>query len=378
MDSLTHIVVGAAIGTSVLGRKSPARAAMWGAIFATLPDLDVLVSHGDPVRDFTFHRAETHSLFWLTIAAPFLAAFPALLHRSLAVKFGEWWLLAWLAIVAHPLLDAFTVYGTQLLLPFSDYPVGIGSIFIIDPLYTLPLIVGVFMALRLAARNPGRALRWNAAGLVLSTIYLGWSVAAQSQVEGYVHRVLAAGALADARVLVTPTPFNTLLWRIVVMDSDGYHEGFRSLLDGNANPRLERHASANALLEPLRDDWTVRRLAWFSKGFYGVRTAPEARIAAGSASTLGQLLGLVETAAATDILVEPGGTPIVMTDLRMGQTPWFVFSFVVAEDDEDGVIAVTPRQVPTERPPSSALRRLWRRILDPSTRLQLEGGSTGP
>ena len=54
--------------------------------------------------------------------------------------------MVWLCLVTHPLLDAFTVYGTQILLPFSDYPVGWSTLFIIDPLYTLPLVVGVVAA----------------------------------------------------------------------------------------------------------------------------------------------------------------------------------------------------------------------------------------
>ena len=108
------------------------------------------------------------------------------------------------------LLDAFTVYGTQLLLPFSDYPVGVGSVFIIDPLYTLPLLVGVIGALLLRARAPDRAARWNAAGLALGTLYLGWSVAAQSHVEGVVHRTIAATPLVsttacEAPLAATPT-----------------------------------------------------------------------------------------------------------------------------------------------------------------------------
>ena len=66
MDSLTHIVLGAAVGTAVLGRKVGPEAALWGAVCGTLPDLDVLLPYGDPVRDFTFHRARQPSLFWLT------------------------------------------------------------------------------------------------------------------------------------------------------------------------------------------------------------------------------------------------------------------------------------------------------------------------
>jgi inner membrane protein len=365
MDSLTHIVLGAAVGTAVLGRKVGPKAALWGAACGTLPDLDVLVPYGDPVRDFTFHRSASHSLFWLTVASPFLAWVIARLLRKAGASFREWWRLTWLALVAHPLLDAFTIYGTQLLLPFSDYPVGLGSVFIIDPLYTLPLVVGVFAALRLRSHDPDRAIRWNGAGLALSALYLGWSVAAQSHVEGVVHRTLAATPLADARALVTPAPFNSLLWRVVVMDDDGYHEGLYSLLDDNPRVRLEHHASEAHLLEPLRDDWAVRRLAWFSKGFYGVSEAPaDARVATGSASTVGQLLGLVETASATQSLPDAGGVPVVMTDLRMGQTPWFVFSFVVAERKGGGVSAVPARQVPGQRPPASVLPRLWQRIWD--------------
>jgi inner membrane protein len=365
MDSLTQIALGAAVGTAVLGRKVGARAAFWGAVCGTLPDLDVLVPYGDPVRDFTFHRAESHALFWLTVASPFIAWIIARLNRNAGGSFREWWLLAWLALVTHPLLDAFTIYGTQLLLPFSDYPVGVGSVFIIDPLYTVPLIVGVIAALWLRGRDPARAVRWNAAGLALSTLYLGWGVAAQSHVEGVVHRTIAATSLADARALVTPTPFNTLLWRVVVMDDGGYHEGYYSILDESPQVRLTRHASDTRLLEPLRDDWSVQRLAWFSKGFYGVSEAPpDARIADGSASTLGQLLGLVETASASAAVPDANGVPVVMTDLRMGQTPWFVFSFVIGERDRDGVSAVPSRQVPSQRPPATVLPWLWARIWD--------------
>jgi inner membrane protein len=363
MDSLTQIALGAAVGTAVLGRKVGARAALWGAICGTLPDLDVLVPYGDPVRDFTFHRAESHSLFWLSVVSPFLAWIIARLQRSAGASFREWWLLAWLALVTHPLLDAFTVYGTQLLLPFSDYPVGTGSVFIIDPLYTVPLIVGVVAALRLRTVSPDRAMRWNAVGLALSTLYLGWGLAAQAHVEGVVHRTLATTPLAHSRALVTPAPFTTLLWRVVVMDEGGYREGYYSLLDDRPYVQLERHASDPSLLEPLRDDWTVQRLAWFTKGFYAAtEAAPGTRIATGSASSTSQLLGFVETADAAESLPAPSGVPVLMTDLRMGQTPWFVFSFVVGERAGHEIVAVAAQQVPSQRPPATVLPQLWRRI----------------
>jgi inner membrane protein len=370
MDSLTHIVLGAAVGTAVLGRKAGPRAAVWGAACATLPDLDVLIAHGDPVRDFTFHRAETHSLFWLTLVAPVIALAIARLSRVTGATFRQWSLLVWLALVTHPLLDAFTVYGTQLLLPFTDYPVGLGSIFIIDPLYTAPLLVGVSVALWNHHRHRPPA-HWNAAGLVLSSLYLAWTVAAQSHVATVVQRSVAGTPLAAGRLLVTPTPFNSLLWRVVVMEPRGYHEGLRSIFDGSAGTALTRHPSAPELLAGLEREWSVQRLAWFTKGFYAVAAANEhTPVARSSSSSLRQLFGPVETASAASLSARPQGAPIVMTDLRMGQTPWFVFSFIVGERDGDAAWPVPSHQLPMQRPPVAALPFLWQRIWDSGATLE--------
>jgi inner membrane protein len=366
MDSLTQIALGAAVGTAVLGRRVGPRAALWGAVCGTLPDLDVLVPYGGPVRDFTFHRAESHALAWLSVTSPFLAWGIAAVNRRAGASYRDWLLLVWLVLVTHPLLDAFTVYGTQLLLPFSDYPVGVGSVFIIDPLYTVPLVTGTIGWLLLRGKSPDRAMRWNHAGLVVSTLYLGWTVAAQQHVAAVVRSSIAATPLENQRVLVTPTPFNSLLWRVVVMDDDAYHEGFRSLFDSSERIPFERHASDPALLDSLRDDWNVQRLAWFTKGFYSVRLAdPNLRTAAGGPGTFRQLLGavtIVQATVSTD--TADAVQPIVMTDLRMGQTPWFVFAFVVAEHDGRGSRAVPDRQVPGERPPVETLAWVWRRVWD--------------
>jgi inner membrane protein len=365
LDSLTHIILGAAVGTAVLGRKAGLRAAVVGAACNTLPDLDVFIAHGDPVRDFTFHRAGTHALFWLTLAAPVIAWLVARIDRGGSASYREWLLLVWLSLITHPLLDAFTVYGTQLLLPFSDYPVGVGSVFIIDPLVTVPMIVGLLAWLRWRQHAPDRGMAWNRAGLLASTLYLGWTVAAQAHVAGEVRRSIAATPLESRPVLVTPAPFSSLLWRVVVMDDDGYREGFRSLFDQGAHIPLAWRASDPGLLDSLLDDWTVRRLAWFSKGFYSVRLADrDLRIASGAPGAFRQLLGAVTTVQAAPVGNEDAAQPIVMTDLRMGQTPWFVYSFVVAEHGAQGIRAVPNQQLPSERPPVTALPWLWRRIWD--------------
>mgnify|MGYP006202171107 CR=1 FL=1 len=74
MDSLSQIALGAAVGVAVMGRKTALwKAALMGAVVGTLPDLDVLISHGDPIRDMTLHRTESHALFYQTLVAPALA-----------------------------------------------------------------------------------------------------------------------------------------------------------------------------------------------------------------------------------------------------------------------------------------------------------------
>ena len=68
MDSLTQVVLGAAVSVAVMRRRSAVwKAALWGGVAGTLPDLDVLIAHGDPILNMVLHRAESHALFWLTL-----------------------------------------------------------------------------------------------------------------------------------------------------------------------------------------------------------------------------------------------------------------------------------------------------------------------
>ena len=190
MDSVSQAALGAGISIAVMSRRTAVwKAAVAGAVAGTLPDLDVLIDFGDPIRNMVLHRAESHALFWLALFSLPLALLVARLTvgragsqaaggiTRAAPDWRRWWLAMALVLLTHPLLDAMTVYGTRLALPFSDHPFGVGSIFIIDPLYTLPLLVGVFWAL--AGRAGGAGHKANLAGLALSTAYLAWSFAAQ-------------------------------------------------------------------------------------------------------------------------------------------------------------------------------------------------------
>ena len=294
MDSVTQIAFGAAVGGAVAGRSAGWRAFAWGAVVGTLPDLDNFYDYGSPVANFTWHRGYTHSLFVQTLAAPLLAWPIRRLHRHGPTSYRRWLAAVWLILITHALLDSFTIYGTQLLLPFSDYPVGLGSIFIIDPLYTLPLVIGVYGALRLRADWP-RARRWNLAGMAIATAYLLWTVVAQQVVENRAEAAIAEQDLPAERVLATPTAVNSVLWRIIVVGDDAHWEALHPIGSGR-EIEFRRYEHRPGLLGGIEDQWAVRRLQYFTKGFYSV--------------------------------TERDGD-VVITDLRMGQAQYYVFAYRV-------------------------------------------------
>lgn len=288
MDSVSQLVLGASVSMAVMGRKAPLwKSALVGAFCGTLPDLDVFVDHGDAIGNMTLHRTESHALVWLTLVSPLLAWLIAGVIKQ-RFQWTSWWPAVWLALITHPLLDLMTVYGTQLGLPFTDYPWAIGSIFIIDPLYTLPLVVCLIVALW--RREP----RWSRAGLAISCAYLLWSMAIQGVALYQVAPQVTQQLGEKPRLLVTPTALNTLVWRVVAVTPERYYEGYWSLLSPNRPLRLSAHDRGASLYQQLKGDHHVERVAWFSHGFFALQQRD------------GKLL---------------------ISDLRMGEAPDFTFTF---------------------------------------------------
>lgn len=332
MDSLTQIALGAAVADGAAGRQVGRRAMLWGAICGTFPDLDSFVPLGDAVSDFTYHRSASHSLFVLAAVTPLFVWLIRKLHPDTAAHQRRWMALVYLVFATHVLLDSFTVYGTQIFWPLWTTPMTWSTIFIIDPLYTLPLLAGVIAALVAGrTRTWGRAA--NTAGLVLSTAYLAWTLGAKLHVEQVAHRALETQRIAAGDVLTTPAPFNSILWRILAVNDEHYYEGFYSLLDDTTVVRFTRHPRNLDLIRsgPLSESWPVQRLQWFTKNFY---------------------------------TVEIVGEDIAVTDLRMGVEPDYVFSFKVGRLGNPH-----PQPVPVARMPAernwSRLPEIWARIWSP-------------
>ena len=294
MDSLTQVILGASVGVAVMGRRTAAwKAALWGGVAGLLPDLDVLLDHGDPVLNMVRHRAETHALLLLTLFAVPLTWLVTRVHKQRHL-FGWWYVALGLALVTHPLLDLMTIYGTQVFQPFTDEAYGLGSIFIVDPLYTLPLLLGVVAAL--GSKLPARGVRFNSGALAFSTLYLAWSAVCQAWVADHARQSLRQLGLPSEQLLVTPAPLTTMLWRVVAVDGDAFHEGFYALMDAGRPMQFNTFERGEALAKQHASHPQVQRLARFTDGFYKVQIK---------------------------------GENLVVTDLRMGQEPNFVFSFDV-------------------------------------------------
>ncbi len=239
----------------------------------TLPDLDVLPGLlMSPAQALHFHRGPTHSLFFAFVAAPVLGWLVSRLYRARRPALaspGPWIGAAFLALWTHPMLDFFTIYGTQLLWPFTDHPFALGSVFIVDPVYSVPLFVAVGVAFF-------RRRAWPVpAALVWSTLYLAWGVGAQAWATRAIADGLGRQGVATGRLLVTASPFNTVLWYGIARTDSLFVATTYSLLDGDRGLTL-RFVPRRAHLErPLRHEPAVQTLRWFTQGWASWQQRPD-------------------------------------------------------------------------------------------------------
>ncbi len=168
MDSVTQIVLGAAVGQAVLGSKVGNKALLYGAIAGTIPDLDVVSSFFvDTVTALEFHRGFTHSILFSVLFAPLFGWLVS--KREKEATWREWSWLFFFGFLTHPLLDAHTTWGTQLFWPF-DLRLAFKNIFVVDPLYTVPFLVFLILAMRQKKASKKRRF-YNNLGLGISSSY---------------------------------------------------------------------------------------------------------------------------------------------------------------------------------------------------------------
>ena len=329
MDSLSQIVLGAAVGEAVLGRRIGNRAMIWGAVAGTIPDMDVLGKYFlSELDNLAFHRGISHSLLFCVLGALVFGWVTDRLYRSknhtwlaigtkasaavivgFVVNFlaqifspGSWWPVAvyvpvvsyglwrhgkaryfeggweapevdlkgWVRLffwgfLTHVLLDCFTTYGTQVFAPFSNQRIAWGTVSVVDPLYTLPFLTCLLTAARFA-RNDARRMVWNRMGLAWSCLYLIITVVNFTQVQRTVADALLEQGRGYERFLITPTIFNNVLWNVVVDDGEDFLVGQYSVFD-EVPIAFQAVSKGHDLLHNMDSDETIGVLHWFSGGY---------------------------------------------------------------------------------------------------------------
>lgn len=268
MDSLSHIVLGAAIGELMLGKKLGKRAMLWGALGANLPDADVFfTSCYHPVDALFVHRGITHSFLFAFLIPPVLGWLFSKFNWKRPATFKEWTLLFYVTILSHPLLDSCTMYGTGVLEPFSNYRAQFTSLFIIEPLFTLPLLIG-FIALLVLSIDSQKRKFWAKFGLWSSTVFLLLAIANKFYVEKIFSDSLQKQDLEYSELMTAPTPFNNVLWNVFAKDCNGYWLGYYSHLDSSRDVEFSFVPRNDSLAGDLIHNVMVKKLMRFSNGYY--------------------------------------------------------------------------------------------------------------
>ena len=335
MDSVTQAVLGGAVSYAILGRRLGRRAAIYGAALGTLPDLDVLIDFGGPIENMTYHRGFSHSFFVQGFVSPLLAWLFVRPERLTDPLFVRWWLAIFLCFVTHSLADLFTVYGTQVLWPLSVHPFAHSLLFIVDPLYTLPLVIAFIIAL--VGKSTVNNVLINNLMLAVSTGYLIWSACIKVLVDDKAMHALKLQGISPTTYESTPAPLNTLLWRSVAIDGDYYYEIWTSIFDEVDQVQIQRYPRSLDLVKAVSDHPSVQRLQWFTKDQYKAWQK---------------------------------GDQIFLSDLRMGVEGAYVFNFEVAKIESEKTVLGSFEQL-EQRPRLNSVTKIWQRIFNPA--IQISG-----
>ena len=274
MDSITQIVLGAACGEIALGKKIGNKAILFGAIGGTIPDLDVLIGklfYTNEIDSLAFHRGIMHSIPFAIVGALIFGFLSYKVYdygylRRGTTSLKDWIWLFFLSILTHPILDSFTPYGTQLFLPFSDYRVAFNNIAVVDPVYTLPLLLCVSITMFFNRKNSKRKT-WTKAGLYLSSAYMIFTIGNKLYVDHFFKTSFNQAKINYSRFSAQPTILNNFLWYAVAETDKNYTVSFYSIFDDiNTPPNFINIPKNHKLLDVDHQD--IKTLRWFSNEFY--------------------------------------------------------------------------------------------------------------
>lgn len=270
MDSLTHFAIGACIGEAFAGKKIGKKAMLMGAGAQSLPDIDFIASFWlDPAHNVLAHRGFTHSILFTLLAVPILAWLGEKLERKNILSYRRWNYFFALQLFTHLFLDAFNAYGVGWFEPFDHTRISFHILFVADPLFSIfPAIA--FFGLLFAGRNSKKIKTWVKFGLVPVAIYLCWGIYNKAIVETDVKKIAKKQNIEYQRHFTTPTPFNNIVWFVVLEVDSGYQIAHRATYANSSQIKFYYFPRNEFLLDSIAYRPDVILLKRFSQGYYTI------------------------------------------------------------------------------------------------------------
>jgi inner membrane protein len=220
-----------------------------------------------------FHRGFMHSFLFAILGCFVFGWITFKLYNS-GKRIGtttqnDWVQLFFWSIFTHPILDSFTPYGTQLFTPFSDYRVAFNTIAVADPAYTIPFLLCMII-LMFFNRKRSRRTWWLKAGIVVSSVYLGFTVMNKIYMDSVFKKSFEKEGIAFHRFSTQPTILNNMLWYGIAESDDQYYVSYYSLFDSKTyTSQILPIPKTHHILD--MSDPNLRLLPWFSNGYYNLK-----------------------------------------------------------------------------------------------------------
>lgn len=278
MDPLSHALLGASCGEARGRADQLVAAGVVATLAAVSPDLDALIqSPADPLLVFELHRQFTHALPFVPFGALLCTVASWRFVRS-RLSFGHAYVLAMLGYASHLLLDTCTAYGTQLLWPFSGTRFAWNFISAIDPLFTLPLLGLIAVALRT------RRAAFARAAAAWAVAYVAFGALQHARATAAAEALAASRGHTPASVVVTPGLFSLLLWKsIYEHDGTFYVDAVRAgfvptSLPGESIAKLDVARDFPWLEPSSQQAHDIERFARIANGFVAVDKTAAQRV----------------------------------------------------------------------------------------------------
>lgn len=272
MDSITQFVLGASVGEAVLGKKIGNKAILWGGLAGTIPDLDVLTRPFlDIVEEVYFHRSISHSILLFIFLAPALGYLVSRYTKQKHTTFFEWSSLFFWGFLTHSLLDCFTTWGTQLFWPHSER-IAWKTIFVVDPVYTLPFIFSLIFIWK-NKTDLNKRKKINIRLLISTSCYLAFTVVNKFYFN-YKFEEIAKKTIPHKeeilRIDTRPTPLQNILWTANIETKDNFYLSYHSYFDKTIqSPTII--SKQHDLLIPYLKNNQVKKLIEICEGYYAIK-----------------------------------------------------------------------------------------------------------